>query len=55
MVRDVKEGKVPLGDSSATKPLYNNLNSTIRETEDVMRQVRSGNGSAGNSSMIPRL
>ena len=37
MVRDVKEGKGTVGRLFSDEALYNNLNSTIRETEDVMR------------------
>src|SRR6266478_1938443 len=36
MVRDVKEGKGTIGRLFSDEALYNNLNSTIRETEDVM-------------------
>jgi phospholipid/cholesterol/gamma-HCH transport system substrate-binding protein len=55
MVRDVKEGKGTVGRLFSDEALYNNLNSTIRETEDVMRQVRSGNGSAGKFLNDPAL
>jgi phospholipid/cholesterol/gamma-HCH transport system substrate-binding protein len=55
MVRDVKEGKGTIGRLFSDEALYNNLNSTIRETEDVMRQVRSGNGSAGKFLNDPAL
>src|SRR5918993_970111 len=47
IVKDVKEGKGTVGRLFSDEALYNNLNSTIRETEEVMRQVRSGEGSAG--------
>jgi phospholipid/cholesterol/gamma-HCH transport system substrate-binding protein len=55
IVRDVKEGKGTIGRLFSDEALYNNLNSTIRETEDVMRQVRSGNGSAGRFINDPAL
>src|SRR5918999_979831 len=47
IVRDVKEGKGTVGRLFSDEALYNNLNATILETEDVMRQVRSGDCSAG--------
>lgn len=55
IVRDVKEGKGTVGRLFSDEALYNNLNSTIRETEDVMRQVRSGSGSAGRFINDPAL
>ena len=42
IVKDVKDGKGTVGRLFSDEALYNNLNATIRETEDVMRQVRSG-------------
>ena len=45
MVRDVKDGKGTVGRLFSDEALYNNLNATIRETEDVMRQILSGSGS----------
>src|ERR1041384_3348724 len=47
IVKDVQEGKGTVGRLFSDEALYNNLNATIRETEDVMQAVRSGNGSAG--------
>src|SRR5215510_11171793 len=55
IVRDVKDGKGTVGRLFNDEALYNNLNSTIRETEDVMKQVRSGNGSAGRFLNDPAL
>jgi len=55
LVRDVKDGKGTVGRLFSDEALYNNLNSTIRETEDVMRQIRSGNGSAGRFLNDPAL
>ena len=55
MVRDVKDGKGTVGRLFSDEALYNNLNSTIRETEDVMRQIRSGHGSAGRFLNDPEL
>src|SRR5919112_5036146 len=42
IVRDVKDGKGTVGRLFSDEALYNNLNSTIRETEDVMREIRGG-------------
>jgi len=47
IVKDVKDGKGTVGRLFSDEALYNNLNATIRETQDVMTAVRSGNGSAG--------
>src|SRR5258705_3733124 len=55
IVRDVKDGQGTVGRLFSDEALYNNLNSTIRETEDVMHQVRSGNGSAGRFLNDPAL
>ncbi|MFN2511047.1 MAG: MlaD family protein [Pyrinomonadaceae bacterium] len=55
IVGDVKEGKGTVGRLFSDEALYNNLNSTIRETEDVMRQIRSGTGSAGRFINDPAL
>ena len=55
IVKDVKAGKGTVGRLFSDEALYNNLNSTIRETEDVMRQVRSGGGSAGKFINDPAL
>src|SRR6476619_551966 len=55
LVSDVKEGKGTVGRLFNDEALYNNLNSTIREPEDVMRPVRAGNGSAGRLINDPAL
>jgi phospholipid/cholesterol/gamma-HCH transport system substrate-binding protein len=55
IVKDVKDGKGTVGRLFSDEALYNNLNSTIRETEDVMRQVRSGGGSSGKFINDPAL
>src|SRR4029078_7804798 len=47
IVKAVKEGKATVGRLFSDEVLYNNLNATIRETQDVMTAVKSGNGSAG--------
>ena len=38
IVKDVKDGKGTVGRLFSDEALYNNLNATIRETEDVMRR-----------------
>lgn len=55
IVKDVKEGKGTVGRLFSDEALYNNLNATIRETEDVMTAIRSGNGSAGRFINDPAL
>ena len=55
IVKDVKEGKGTVGRLFSDEALYNNLNATIRETQDVMTAVRSGNGSAGRFINDPAL
>jgi len=55
IVKDVKDGKGTVGRLFSDEALYNNLNATIRETEDVMTAVRSGNGSAGRFINDPAL
>jgi len=55
IVKDVKEGRGTVGRLFSDEALYNNLNSTVRETEDVMRAIRSGNGSAGRLINDPAL
>ena len=49
------DGKVYGRPLVTDEALYNNLNATVRETEDVMRQIRSGNGSAGRFVNDPAL
>ena len=55
IVKDVKDGKGTVGRLFSDEALYNNLNATIRETEDVMQAIRSGNGSAGRFINDPAL
>jgi phospholipid/cholesterol/gamma-HCH transport system substrate-binding protein len=47
IVKRVNEGRGTVGMLFNDEALYNNLNSTIRDTQDVVRQLRSGQGSAG--------
>src|ERR1051326_781843 len=60
IVTSVKKGEGTMGRLFSDETLYNNLNATIRETQDVMTAIRSGNGSRSerkstrlNSSHIP--
>src|SRR6476619_4068116 len=55
IVKDVKDGKGTVGRLFSDEALYNNLNATIRETQDVTTAVRSGNGSAGRFINDPAL
>jgi phospholipid/cholesterol/gamma-HCH transport system substrate-binding protein len=55
IVKDVQDGKGTVGRLFNDEALYNNLNSTVRETEDVMRLIKSGNGSAGRFVNDPAL
>ena len=55
IVRNVKEGKGTVGRLFNDESLYNNLNTTIRDTEDLMVQIRSGQGSAGKFVNDPAL
>lgn len=55
IVKDVKDGRGTVGRLFSDEALYNNLNATIRETEDVMQAIRSGNGSAGRFINDPAL
>jgi phospholipid/cholesterol/gamma-HCH transport system substrate-binding protein len=55
IVKDVQEGKGTVGRLFSDEALYNNLNSTVRETEDVMRLIKTGNGSAGRFVNDPAL
>ncbi len=55
IVKDVEEGKGTVGRLFTDEALYNNLNSTVRETEDILRQIRSGQGSAGKFINDPAL
>src|SRR5829696_4171572 len=51
----VKEGRGTVGRLFSDEALYNNLNATIRETEDVMKEIRGGRGSAGRFINDPAL
>lgn len=55
IVRNVKDGKGTVGRLFNDESLYNNLNTTIRETEDLMVQIKSGKGSAGKFLNDPDL
>src|ERR1700730_8713664 len=55
IVRNVKDGKGTVGRLFNDESLYNNLNTTIRETEDLMVQIKSGKGSAGKLINHPEL
>ena len=47
VVKDVREGKGTVGRLFNDESLYNNLNATIRDAEDLAQQIKSGRGSAG--------
>jgi phospholipid/cholesterol/gamma-HCH transport system substrate-binding protein len=47
IVKDVREGKGTVGRLFNDESLYNNLNATILDAEELARQVKSGKGSAG--------
>jgi phospholipid/cholesterol/gamma-HCH transport system substrate-binding protein len=55
IVNNVKDGKGTVGRLFNDESLYNNLNSTIRDTQDLMIQIRSGQGSAGKFVNDPAL
>src|SRR6266481_3861642 len=55
IVRNVKDGKGTVGRLFNDESLYNNLNTTIRETEDLMVRIKSGQGSAGKFVNDPAL
>lgn len=55
IVKDVEEGKGTVGRLFSDEALYNNLNSTVREADEVMRLIRTGNGSAGKFVNDPAL
>jgi phospholipid/cholesterol/gamma-HCH transport system substrate-binding protein len=55
MVQSVKKGEGTIGRLFSDEALYNNLNATIRETQDVMTAIRSGDGSAGRFINDPAL
>ena len=47
VVKDVRAGKGTVGRLFNDESLYNNLNATIRDAEDLAQQIKSGKGSAG--------
>ncbi len=47
VVKDVREGKGTVGRLFNDESLYNNLNATIRDAEELATQIKSGRGSAG--------
>jgi phospholipid/cholesterol/gamma-HCH transport system substrate-binding protein len=47
VVKNVREGKGTVGRLFNDEALYNNLNATIRDAEDLAQQLKSGKGSAG--------
>jgi phospholipid/cholesterol/gamma-HCH transport system substrate-binding protein len=55
IVKNVKDGKGTVGRLFNDESLYNNLNATIRDAEDLMVQIKSGKGSAGRFINDPAL
>ncbi len=55
IVQSVKKGEGTMGRLFSDEALYNNLNATITETQDLMTRIRSGNGSAGRFINDPQL
>jgi phospholipid/cholesterol/gamma-HCH transport system substrate-binding protein len=47
VVKNVREGKGTVGRLFNDEALYNNLNATIHDAEDLAQQIKSGKGSAG--------
>lgn len=47
VVKDVREGKGTVGRLFNDESLYNNLNATIHDAEELAQQIKSGKGSAG--------
>ena len=47
IVKNVREGKGTVGRLFNDESLYNNLNATIHDAEDLAQQLKSGRGSAG--------
>jgi phospholipid/cholesterol/gamma-HCH transport system substrate-binding protein len=47
VVKNAREGKGTLGRVLNDESLYNNLNATIADAEELARQIKSGKGSAG--------
>jgi phospholipid/cholesterol/gamma-HCH transport system substrate-binding protein len=55
IVKGVKDGKGTVGRLFTDDSLFTNLNTTIRDTEEVMNQIKSGQGSAGKFMNDPAL
>src|SRR5262245_38000877 len=47
VVKDVREGKGTVGRLFNDESLYNNLNATVRDVEELAQHIKSGKGSAG--------
>jgi phospholipid/cholesterol/gamma-HCH transport system substrate-binding protein len=47
VVKNVRDGKGTVGRLFNDESLYNNLNATIRDAEDLAQQIKTGKGSAG--------
>jgi len=47
IVKNVREGKGTVGRLFNDESLYNNLNATIHDAEELAQQIKSGKGSAG--------
>ncbi|HSQ23856.1 MAG TPA: MlaD family protein [Pyrinomonadaceae bacterium] len=47
IVKNVRDGKGTVGRLFNDESLYNNLNATIHDAEDLAQQIKSGKGSAG--------
>src|SRR5436853_31902 len=47
VVKNVREGKGTVGRLFNDESLYNNLNATIHDAEDLAQQIKSGKGTAG--------
>src|SRR5213078_479052 len=47
VVKNVREGKGTVGRLFNDEALYNNLNATIHDAEDLAQQIKSGKGTAG--------
>jgi phospholipid/cholesterol/gamma-HCH transport system substrate-binding protein len=47
IVKNVRDGKGTVGRLFNDESLYNNLNATIADAEELARQIKSGKGSAG--------
>src|SRR5207237_266466 len=47
LLKSVREGKGTVGRLFNDESLYNNLNATIADAEELARQIKTGKGSAG--------